>query len=589
MRLLLRADANPTIGAGHLARCVAIAEEAVARGWTVTLTGTLTGVDWLTTHLTTLGVEIRPDWTDADIVLIDHYGAITPPEARLVSLEDGPHGRRKADVAVDCNLAPTPRPADGTPLILRGPTYAPIRTAVRTRRSHPTPSPHPRVVVSMGGGTTSQAVSAAVAALHATNLPLHITAVSTTPLNPTATRFPRFPAPTTVEPGDPPDRLASAEAGGLPADRLASAEASNLPADRLAPAEAGGPPADRLAPAEAGGLPADRLASAETGGLPADRLAPAETGGLPAGRLAPIETGGLPVDHLASAEAGGLLAGRLASIETGNLPAGHRPAPAAEASAPPSARSAPVEIEVVRPHPDLPALLASADLVISAAGVTLLELCCLGVPTAVAVIADNQVPNYTAAVAQGLAAGLGDLTDPAAVDTLHHLLITPTARHDLARAASRAVDGHGARRILDAAAQLTVRRATPADADRLLAWRNDPGTRRWSVNPDPVSPETHRRWLAQDRRLLIAEEAGVPVGVVRFDPVPDGVEVSITIAPEARGRGLARPILQAAQDTIPGTRLLARVHADNTASRRLFASAGYRLVTEDRPFLTYRY
>ncbi|UVS76489.1 bifunctional UDP-2,4-diacetamido-2,4,6-trideoxy-beta-L-altropyranose hydrolase/GNAT family N-acetyltransferase [Actinokineospora sp. UTMC 2448] len=550
MRLLLRADANPTIGAGHLARCVAIAEEAVARGWTVTLTGTLTGVDWLTTHLAALGVEIRPDWTDADIVLIDHYGAITPPEARLVSLEDGPHGRRKADVAVDCNLAPTPRPADGTPLILRGPTYAPIRTAVRTRRAHPTPSSHLRVVVSMGGGTTPHAVSAAVAALHATNLPLHITAVSTTPLNPTATRFPRFPAPTTVEPGDPPDRLA---------------------------------------PAEAGGLPADRLALTEAGGLPADRLAPADTGGLPAGRLAPIETGGLPADRLASAEGGGLPTDRLAPIETGGLPAGHRPTPAAEAIAPPSARSAPVEIEVVRPHPDLPALLASADLVISAAGVTLLELCCLGVPTAVAVIADNQIPNYTAAVAQGLAAGLGDLTSPAAVDTLHHLLTTPTARHDLARAASRAVDGHGARRILDAAAQLTVRRATPADADRLLAWRNDPGTRRWSVNPDPVSPETHRRWLAQDRRLLIAEEAGVPVGVVRFDPVPGGVEVSITIAPEARGRGLARPILQAAQDTVPGTRLLARVHADNTASRRLFASAGYRLVTEDRPFLTYRY
>ncbi|MGW5050727.1 GNAT family N-acetyltransferase [Actinokineospora sp. NPDC004072] len=425
MRLALRADASPGIGVGHLARCAALAEEAVARRWAVTLTGDLTAGDWLVDRLTELGVEIRPDWPDADIAVVDHYGPVTPPDIRLVSIEDGAFGRRRADVVVDPALAPEPRPADGSAEVLRGPAYAPLRAAVRTARERRAarsgaPGTPPRVVVAMGGGAAGGAVSAALAALRATGLALDVLVVSAA----------------AVDPGGP-------------------------------------------------------------------------------------------------------------------------------------------GVRVVGPRPDLPDLFAEADLVVSAAGVTLLELCCLGVPAAVAVIADNQRPGYTAAVERGLAAGLGELDDSAA-GTLHHLLTTPAARVALAAAAGKVVDGQGARRILNAAARLTLRPAAQADAERLLAWRNDPGTRRWSLNPDPVSPEDHRRWLARDRHLLIAEEAGTPVGVVRFDPLPDGVEVSITIAPEARGRGLARPILEAAQDTVAGQRVHARIHEDNAASRRLFAGAGYR-------------
>ncbi|MFC7618565.1 GNAT family N-acetyltransferase [Actinokineospora soli] len=267
-------------------------------------------------------------------------------------------------------------------------------------------------------------------------------------------------------------------------------------------------------------------------------------------------------------------------------------------SAAPIDRAAlPPTVEVTPPRPDLPALLADADLVVSAAGVTLLELCCIGTPAAIAVIADNQLPGYTAATTRGLAAGLGDLTDPTAVETLRDLLTNPEARAALAAKAARTVDGRGACRILNAAAGITVRDATPADADLLLTWRNDPETRRWSVNPDPVDPDTHTRWLATaltTRRLLIAEQAGTPVATVRFDPRPDGdLEASITLAPHARGRRLARPVLEAAHDALPpDARVHARIHRDNTASRRLFAAAGYRPATRppDGPFdFFYRY
>ncbi|MCA1655425.1 MAG: bifunctional UDP-2,4-diacetamido-2,4,6-trideoxy-beta-L-altropyranose hydrolase/GNAT family N-acetyltransferase, partial [Pseudonocardiaceae bacterium] len=230
----------------------------------------------------------------------------------------------------------------------------------------------------------------------------------------------------------------------------------------------------------------------------------------------------------------------------------------------------------------LPALFAAADLVVSAAGVTLLELCCIGVPVALTQVADNQAAGYAAAVAQGLAAGLG--TDPREhTEVLRALLVDPARRQAMADTAKATVDGRGADRVLDAMRLApTVRAATMADAELLLAWRNDAETRAWSRTTDLVTPADHRGWLDRvladpDRRLVVAEHRGRPVGTVRFDREHGSTwEVSITVAPEARGRKLALPVLLAAERTLPdGAAVRANVHRDNGASRALFLRAGY--------------
>lgn len=137
---------------------------------------------------------------------------------------------------------------------------------------------------------------------------------------------------------------------------------------------------------------------------------------------------------------------------------------------------------------------------------------------------------------------------------------------------------------------MRVRPATAADADLLLAWRNDPGTVAWSRSPDPVSRSEHVRWLAAvladaDRRLLIAESDG-PAGTVRFDRDGDAWEVSITVAPACRGRRLAGPILSTAEATLEqGTDLVAWVHRENKPSLALFERAGYRLAPSDTDWL----
>lgn len=266
-----------------------------------------------------------------------------------------------------------------------------------------------------------------------------------------------------------------------------------------------------------------------------------------------------------------------------------------------------MRVEVVRPVDDLPALMVQQDLVISAAGTSVWELCCLGVPMALVCAVDNQRAGYDRVVAADAAIGLGSTlegeeADRAARD-LRETLTNPATRLVLARQARHVVDGLGAWRIVRAweqlvrpsetapRARLDVRRATLDDAERLLSWRNDPQTQAASRHTGVVLLADHLAWLesslADDKRLLlVASDPAADVGTVRWDQVEPGVwEVSITVAPERRGEGLARPLLDAGEralrEAVDDLRAVdATVHSDNAASQRLFTAAGY---LPDRP------
>jgi RimJ/RimL family protein N-acetyltransferase len=135
-----------------------------------------------------------------------------------------------------------------------------------------------------------------------------------------------------------------------------------------------------------------------------------------------------------------------------------------------------------------------------------------------------------------------------------------------------------------------LRRTTESDADLLLAWANDPATRAASFHPDPIDRAGHVRWLAgrlasPTTSFWIGEREGRPIGQVRIELGADTVgahavgEISVSIAPDARGMGLGRALLLAAIDeagrTLPVDGLLARVRLDNPASLALFAGAGF--------------
>ena len=133
---------------------------------------------------------------------------------------------------------------------------------------------------------------------------------------------------------------------------------------------------------------------------------------------------------------------------------------------------------------------------------------------------------------------------------------------------------------------VVLRGVDPTDEAMLLAWANDPATRAASRTHDRIAPADHHLWLQRklaspdDARLWVGELEGVPIGVVRFERrAPTSVEVAITVAPAARGRRLARPLLEAglaaARATFGPVTILADVLSGNEASIALFTGAGF--------------
>ena len=80
MRYVLRADASKSIGAGHVMRASAIAEELIARGEDVAFVGQISGLPWVEERIVELGFNhIYNESTgflsnfESDVLLLDSY------------------------------------------------------------------------------------------------------------------------------------------------------------------------------------------------------------------------------------------------------------------------------------------------------------------------------------------------------------------------------------------------------------------------------------------------------------------------------------------------------------------------------------
>lgn len=134
---------------------------------------------------------------------------------------------------------------------------------------------------------------------------------------------------------------------------------------------------------------------------------------------------------------------------------------------------------------------------------------------------------------------------------------------------------------------MNVRPARPGDRDRLLAWANDPAARAAGFRIEPIQAVDHERWFARmlaepaAGRIWIGIVARRPIGVVRVDRATDGVLlVSITVAPEDRGKGHSGDLLEAGlragRRAFPGASFRAWIRTSNAASMALFRRAGFR-------------
>jgi UDP-2,4-diacetamido-2,4,6-trideoxy-beta-L-altropyranose hydrolase len=264
-------------------------------------------------------------------------------------------------------------------------------------------------------------------------------------------------------------------------------------------------------------------------------------------------------------------------------------------------------LEIHREIRDMAGFLAEMDLAIGAAGSSAWERCCLGLPSVMLVIADNQ-RGVARALADTGAAVDGGIFDPQVDPTSWaREIVEPLLPSDqlasLSMTARELVDGRGVTRAISAglaprirSGHLALRPARMEDARLMHEWQSDPATRRFAVNPSVPAWADHLNWLDrklsdQDCSFYIAVTDGIAAGIARLDkstcPSPAGTsshrcrEVSIVTAPEFYGCGVALRALLELQRQHRLEIQIARILPGNTASHSLFAKAGYRPFAPD--------
>jgi UDP-2,4-diacetamido-2,4,6-trideoxy-beta-L-altropyranose hydrolase len=247
-------------------------------------------------------------------------------------------------------------------------------------------------------------------------------------------------------------------------------------------------------------------------------------------------------------------------------------------------------IQFFRDAANMPELMAWADVAVSAAGSTCAEICLLGLPAILIDVAENQSPVAQELGRLGAAIHGGSSKKVTAAEIsgkVQSLLLAKEHRACLSQRAGELVDGEGAERVRAAihGGDLRLRRVRENDCRQLWEWANDPEVRPVSFATEPISWERHLEWfnskLCDPKALLylVMDAGGILAGQVRFQIHNTKAAVSISLAPQFRGKGYGKVVLAMAKQhlfrTTAVTQIDAHVKPNNVASIQLFSRAGY--------------
>ena len=245
-----------------------------------------------------------------------------------------------------------------------------------------------------------------------------------------------------------------------------------------------------------------------------------------------------------------------------------------------------VEVDV----PEIPALMAWADIAIAAAGTTTWELAYMQLPAVLVAAAEIQRPIAEELDRRGSAIyvnGPPSILAGELAREVASLLSDAGRRAAMARAGRVLVDGLGAERVIAAITDLRLRPATADDSRAIWEVAIEPSVRAMSFSSAPIEWSTHQVWFRaklQDRdcALYVVENGAGHLGQVRFEIASSEATLSVALRPEHRSRGIGTSTLIAACKQFFSTHGAARVHAyirpNNEASFRAFSKAGFREV-----------
>lgn len=249
------------------------------------------------------------------------------------------------------------------------------------------------------------------------------------------------------------------------------------------------------------------------------------------------------------------------------------------------------QTRIYAPRPHLADLMAQADLAIGAGGATTWERMCLGLPTVVVSLADNQRPASGALAEAKLIYYAGHFTDIKAchLKSLTQSLIQSTKKlTEIGMQNQLQVDGLGALRLAEALCpsathEIRLRPACKEDIVLYYNWANDPEVRKNAVNTTRIPWATHHAWFVNklhdaNSHLFVLEVADLPVGQIRFDREGDEAHIDYSLDAIVRGRGWGSRLTALGADMmqqIEPVRLRAEVKAGNEASSAVFLRMGF--------------
>ena len=246
-------------------------------------------------------------------------------------------------------------------------------------------------------------------------------------------------------------------------------------------------------------------------------------------------------------------------------------------------------------------IMSIADLAIGAGGTTSWERLCLGVPSIVVSIAENQNSACESLGRDGLIDYLGaqsSLKSGALRDAVVKAKTNYASLFDQIERGQILVDGRGCERVAEVMcpsdeSELAVRLAKSNDCVEFFNWANDPVVREQSLSTSTIQWLDHKKWFSEKIssntcEMYVMETSGLPVGQVRFEKSGDLAEISYSLDKIVRSRRWASVTLEMAMKMFGqkcSSTLRARVKRSNAKSSAVFMQLGFSEVPSQDPSL----
>jgi len=259
------------------------------------------------------------------------------------------------------------------------------------------------------------------------------------------------------------------------------------------------------------------------------------------------------------------------------------------------AQSDSLKISVHTDANNMAELMLAADIAFGAGGSTSWERCCLGLPSIMTAVAENQQFVVLNLAQSGAVVNMGSYQEISASIVKEFFMGLYEDRNvylEMSEKASLICDGLGVNRVLNVIEPVSVKDGMPVyvtpalmeDVELIFQWQQDKRTREYSKNSNSPAWEEHSKWMQSclsnnDKYLNMIVYGDTKAGVIRLDRIIsaeyEAYMISIFISPIFYNLGLGAVALEIVRDMYPSAELQAEILPENDASINLFIKSGY--------------